>query len=200
MIVIVVVCKQRWSCFFYFVESDIKLFANILIILMFTAFPTANGEQKATESQVKVAFLERFTRFVTWPDQSQMDKPEFDFELVVFGDNPFGEILQATYAKQKIKNKKVRIKITSKITDCADADLLFISSGMEEQLEEVLKAVEGKPVLTVSDSKGFAQRGVMINLYISSNQPNFEINETVVSKSTLKFSHLLLQKAGRLVK
>ena len=58
--------------------------------------------------------------------------------------------------------------------------------------------MSGKPVLTVGDSQGFAERGVLINLFEESGYLRFDINMAAVQASPLKFSSRLL-RLGRQV-
>jgi len=56
-----------------------------------------------------------------------------------------------------------------------------------------LDQLKGEPVLTVSDTERFAQRGEMIAPVNVDNQFRFEINATIASGARLKISPSLLQ-------
>lgn len=161
---------------------------------------TVIADHKALESQVKAAFLERFTRFVTYPERTNIYNIDEPFQIILLGENSFGKTLEEVYRKQKILNKPVSIKYAKKLSELDSANLVFISQSYSGKLEDVINYLADKPILTVSDTKGYCERGVMINLLILDNNLSFEINEKTVSKSSLKMSHLLLQKAARLVK
>jgi hypothetical protein len=51
------------------------------------------------------------------------------------------------------------------------------------------------PVLTVSDTTGFAEQGVLINFYVSQKRLHFEINEPAFRKAPLSVSTRLLEIA-----
>ena len=151
------------------------------------------------EYTLKAAFLERFTRFVDWPVESGIADTSNSFVLGVIGKNPFGAILERVYSTQKIKNKKVKILHISNPNEIHGCNLLFISESKKKELDKILSLTKNKPILTVSDTKGFAKEGVLINFYLAGNKVRFEINESAVRTSGLSMSYLLL-KSARIIK
>jgi len=150
---------------------------------------------QATEYTVKAAFLERFTRFIEWPESSAIADTSKPFILGVIGKNPFALILEEFYANQKIRNKKVEIRYFSSPDGIEKCHLLFISHSSKNQLSRILSRTRNKPILSVSDTKKFAEEGVLINFYIVENKIRFEINESAARKSGLSISYLLLNMA-----
>jgi len=151
---------------------------------------------QATEDKLKAVFLERFTRFVEWPDHhSEFSDTSRPFVIKVIGKNPFNSSLEDLYTNAKIKNKKVEIDYISNISDIDSCHILYISNSMENSLERILEYTKSKPILTVSEHKGFAERGVIINFFVTNNKLRFEINESSLSQSKLYMSYLLLNVA-----
>ena len=148
-----------------------------------------------SEYKIKAVFLEHFTRFIEWPKSSGVADPSTPFIIEVIGENPFGSILDEIYTKQKIKNKKVEIRYISTPDEIADCQILFISNSSRNILPEILSRTRNKPILTVSDTKGFAQKKVLINFYLSGDKIKFEINEEAVHESGLVVSYMLLNLA-----
>jgi hypothetical protein len=56
--------------------------------------------------------------------------------------------------------------------------ILFISASEESQLKQILGALEGMSVLTVSDLPQFSQRGGMVQFVLDSKKVRFEVNLT----------------------
>ena len=73
--------------------------------------------------------------------------------------------------------------------------LLFIGKTTKNNLQKLFEHLKNKPVLTVSDTKGYGESGVLFNLYLSDNNIRFEINEEAVKNSGLYISYLLMQMA-----
>jgi hypothetical protein len=166
----------------------------LIVIFGFLIIPIIVFSQ-TEEYTIKAVFLERFTRFIEWPGESEINDTTKPFVISVIGKNPFGNILEETYSAQKILNKNVEIRYISKIDQIEKTNILFISKSKDKELSKILSYTKGKPILTVGDTKGFAKKGVMINFYLSSGKLRFEINETAVKESGLSMSYLLLQVA-----
>ena len=148
-----------------------------------------------SESTMKAVFLEHFTRFIEWPESSNVADPSSPFFIGVIGENPIELILDQIYAEQNIKNKKVEILHFSTVDEICDCHILFIPSSSKERLPEILLYTKEKPILTVSDTKGFAEKGVHINFYLAGDKIKFEINEGAVHEAGLIMSYRLLSLA-----
>jgi hypothetical protein len=153
------------------------------------------SQKLAQEYELKAAYLERFTRFIDWPENNDIYNQNEAFCITILGDNPFGDLLNKLYSKQKVKDKKVILKYISNIDDLGHCDLLFIAPSAKSQVKKILKVLGNKPVLTIAQSSGLAAQGIMINLYIEDETIKFEINEKAIKKTGMQVRHLLLQKA-----
>lgn len=167
-----------------------KIWLTVFLMVIGLHVPCFGQEQEY--QTLKAVWLERFTRFIEWPDSSDVSDPSAPFIVAVIGENPFGPILGRAYAEQKIKNKKVEILYISTPDEIADCHLLFISSSGKNNLPEILSRTRNKPILTVGDTEGFAQKKVLINFYLSGKKVKFEINEKAVDESGLVMSYMLL--------
>jgi len=147
------------------------------------------------EYRIKAGFLGKFTQFVDWPSGPAHTDSSSPFIIAVIGDNPFGTLLEDLYQGRKIKDRSIEIRYLQKVRDISEVDLLFISRSEQSNLDKILARTGNRPILTVSDSKGFCERGVLINFYKSEGYIRFEINYTAVLKSGLHFSSRLLKLA-----
>ena len=136
-----------------------------------------------TETEIKAVYLERFTRFIEWPKPAASADASQPFVLGIVGENPFGSTLNGIYKNIKIKNRNVLIAFYSNKAQIRKCDLLYISPSEKDNVESILAGIAEKPILTVGDSKGFAEKGVHINLYRKNNKLYYEINESALLKS-----------------
>jgi len=166
----------------------------ILILLLDICFAYSVPAQ-SREYSLKAAYIERFTRFVEWPDSSGINDTTYPFILGVIGENPFGSILENYFSTQKIQNNIVEIRNISDPEEISELQLLFISRSEKNKLLEILSFTKGKPILTIGDTEGFAEEGVIISMYIEEEFIRFEINESAVHESELLISYLLLSSA-----
>jgi hypothetical protein len=64
-------------------------------------------------------------------------------------------------------------------------------------LSEALEGLNSAPVLTIGDTDGYAQRGIMINMYLEDKRVRFEINAEAARTAGLRISAKLLKLAGK---
>lgn len=168
----------------------------LFLLLLFTA---ASGSAQDREYQIKAEFLERFTRFIEWPADSPVSDPSSPFTICVIGENPYGTYLQDLADVERIHKKQIEVREISSVAEISSCNLLFISKSAKAALTSILNFTGEKPILTVSDTPGFAGRGVLINFYEDLGYVRFEINPGAAQRSGLRFSSRLL-KLGRLIK
>jgi len=137
--------------------------------------------------------MERFTRFIEWPDRTFPDDSTKPFRILVIGDNPFGPNFEKLFPQTSIKGRKVEVDYESKLDTSQPYPMIFIASNMTYELPSILKHTYDKPIITVSDTKGFGAQGVLINFFVERNRIRFEINQETARMRGLKISHLLLQ-------
>lgn len=137
--------------------------------------------------------LEKISSFIEW--QNENAENENIFVIGIIGNHKFGKVMEETYANRKIHGKKLAVIFIEDNSEINKCDVIFIPKLNKDKLNEILEFVKKKPVLTISDTKGYAEKGVHINFYTEKNNIRFEINEKSVKESGLKMNHLLLSLA-----
>jgi len=172
-----------------------KLVLFSLIVVLFCADTLAVYGQTMAEYELKSGFLYRICKYTQWPTPPGPDKP---FIISILGKIPGGQEIHIPPANT-IAGRKI---VTRKIEQPAGidgSDVLFIASSEANRLEAILDYTAGKPILTVGDTRGFAQRGVMVNYYIQNDRVRFEINYEACKNASLQM-HSQLFAIGRVVK
>ncbi|HEV2329359.1 MAG TPA: YfiR family protein [Verrucomicrobiae bacterium] len=146
-----------------------------------------------SEYQVKAAFLYNFGKFVEWPanDFASTNSP---LVIGIYGDNPFGNDLDAVVRGRNINGHPV---VTREVTlnELKSCQILFIARSKQKSINEILRALDGAGVLTVTENMDPTEPGVMINFVLQSDRIRFEINNTEAEKVGLKLSSKLLMLA-----
>jgi len=166
--------------------------ACLLLLIIGKRIP---GFSQPSEYLLKAVFLEKFTRFIDWPDAVHPADSTGLFIIGILGEDPFDVDLETVYKNQKIKNRPVRVRNCQQIHEVDDCDLLFISQSEKDRIPEIISSVEGKPILTVSDSDEFSGKGVIINMFVTNNKVRFEIDEQAIQRAGFHVSYLLLKEA-----
>lgn len=153
----------------------------------------ASAPPPSPENAVKAAFLVNFTLFVEWPDRA-LPGGDAPVTIGVWGENPFGQLLQDIVRERSGKGRPVRIVEVRSVEEASACQVVFLS-GSEEDLRSRLEKLGPQPVLTVGDAPGFLADGGMIRFVTVGNKVRFEVDDKAAARSELKLSSRLLQLA-----
>jgi len=143
------------------------------------------------EYQVKAAFLFNFVQFVEWP-AGAFANSNTPICIGILGEDPFGAALEETVRGETVQGRKLIVQRSRRVEELKNCHLIFISKSETERIAAILGDLDPLPVLTVSETQGFAQRGGIINLYLAGNKVRFEINPAAARRKGLKISSELL--------
>jgi len=146
------------------------------------------------DQQVKAAFVLNFLKFVTWPEGPTA--PDAPIEVVVLGADDVARAIEHASAGQQIAGRAIKVRAVRRAGDIgAGPQLLFIGAAERDRLPVLLRAFEGRPVLTVGDGTGYGAAGVVLNFYTSDTRIRFEANTTAAARARLQISSHLLRLA-----
>jgi len=154
--------------------------------------------RKPTEYEVKAAYIYNFAKFIEWPTRFR-DRDDA-IHVCVIGDDPISHSL-ADIDGKSVLGRKIGIRRNVVLQNLGGCEIVFISRSAREQLSRILETINGFSVLTIGDTKGFAEQGVLINFYMENKRVLFEINPKAADRAGLKISSNLLRLArivGRL--
>lgn len=172
-------------------NSSRKKYTIILAIFLLLVNLSFTGQPD--EYVIKAVLIEKISSFVEWPEEKTPDNNTFTIGII--NNHRFGNILEKTYENRKILGMKLIVKFIEEDLEINNCDAIFIPRVNKEKLADILDFVKKKPILTISDTKGYAEKGIHINFYTEENNIRFEINEKSVKESGLKMNHLLLSLA-----
>lgn len=147
------------------------------------------------EYVIKGVLLEKISTFVEWPDEEKVKNNKDKFVVGIIGNHKFGKVLKELYSNHKIQNKELVVKYIYSNPEINECRAIFIPKLNNDELKEIIEFVRKKPILTISDSRGYAEKGIHINFYTVENNIRFEINESAVKESGILMNHLLLSLA-----
>jgi len=170
--------------------KNLNIIVRILLIFIISVL-SLDIYSQVQEYAVKAVLLKKFTLFVEWPEECGMDNKSEPFIISVIGDNDFGDILESTYANQKINGKEVQINYINEIHEIDNSHILFISSSKKDDILNIISYTHDKPILTIGDTKGYGDMGVILNLFKRKNRVNFTLSKESAKNSNLYISYLL---------
>jgi hypothetical protein len=170
------------------------LLGCVCLWLACVGLATAEDSPAAMEYQVKAAYLYNFTKFIDWPSNN-FTSADAPIVIGIMGENPFGKTLDDLVKGEVVRGHPLIIKRLNPGEDWRGCQVLFISHFEKDQLASLLQQLKGNPVLTVSDSSGFAEQGGIINFVIIQGKVKLEINPDAATAAGLQISSKLLRLA-----
>jgi hypothetical protein len=168
------------------------LFPLSLMLLQVSSLAYAKEDSGPEEYQIKAAFIFEFAKFVEWPPAA-LPKPSSPLIVGVLGENPFHDALEKTIKCKKVDEHPVIFMQFRTATDANNCHILFISRSEKARLPQILKQLNGRNVLTVSEMPGFTKAGGIINFVVNGTNQGFQINNDAANRAGLKISSKLLR-------
>lgn len=171
-----------------------RILLHILLILgFFSAAVPTQAASASDEYQIKAAYLYNFAKFITWPDSSITDENE-PFIIGVLGPDSFNGSLKPLTAKT-VNKRPIVIRQFKKPEEVEHCQILYLEFTDDKPLEQTLKELSDKAIVTVSDQKGFAVHGGIIQFIKLRDRLRFIINKTIADKQNIKIGSQLLSLA-----
>ena len=150
------------------------------------AYASGDGRAATSEVELKAAFVLQLIKFVTWPEAQATD----DLDIVVLQDERVRSLLAAMASGKRVRGKAV--SVADDIDPSSPPEVVFLGNGSSGTS---LPGLRGAPTLTISDARGFARRGGMIELVRNGAQIRIEVNRGALHASGLKISSRVLDLA-----
>jgi hypothetical protein len=173
----------------------------LFLFLLFSAGSEAGegwfGPPRANPYQVKAAFIYNFLQFIELPARPHQG-PNAPLNIAVLGEDPFDQAFEP-FQGERVHGRPLKIQVVPSGQDCKEAHVLFLTASERFRLPQLVRQAQALGQLTIGDTEGFAQQGVMINFYEEQRKIRFEINlEAAKAGRVVISSHLL--KLARIVK
>lgn len=175
-------CARKQLCINYFSVWS-------LCWLLLLGYSSLTLAEQPSEYRLKVAFLYNFSAYTEWPSL-----PDHVLNLCIHGEDPFGENLQHLQHK-KAHEHEIVIQHTKNTEDLPGCQIVFITRSSIDNLSDIIKQLDEMPILTIADTPGASQQGVILNMAIKEGKVTFEANVAIAKRNRLKLSSQLLRFA-----
>ena len=115
--------------------------------------------------------------------------------MCVGGEGPFSPDLEQEFQKHAVGTAPVAIRSVKRGANLRACHIVFVTSSASEQAAGIIENLKGSNVLTVGETKGFAERGGIINFQTEENKLRFEINLDATKQTPLTISSKVLALA-----
>jgi hypothetical protein len=152
--------------------------------------PAAAAESR--EFEVKAVFLFSFAQFVEWQPGAFQNAGD-PIVIGILGSDPFGAYIDEAVSGEKVNDRAIVIRRFSSVEDVGACHILFISESEVSRLGQILVALKGRSILTVSDIDHFSLDGGMIRFVMEKNKVRLRINNDAAMSAGLRISSKLLR-------
>ena len=160
-----------------------KLFKYLLPFILLNVSLSAYE----SEDKLKTVIVGKVAKYISWNDCSSKT-----FVITVLNSS-YSELFDEVYFDKKIKSKPVVIRHIDNIYDLGVTDILFISELGEFTLDEVFMMSKNRNILTVSDMRGFAQKGGNLQLYFVGQKLKLKMNVDAMQEEGFHVKRTLLK-------
>lgn len=157
--------------------------------LILTPGMAAAAEADSLEYAVKATYLYKFGIYVEWPGTT-FSNPSTALNLCLVGDDPFGSTLDTAVSGQRVDGRAIVVRRLKTVGRDSGCHILYIGNSETQRTNQVIEAIRGSGVLTVSDSRGTSVG--IINFVIKDNRVRFNIDEDAAAQNGLVISSKLL--------
>ena len=154
----------------------------------------ASAADESVEYAVKAAFLYKFGSFVEWP-ATAFASPTSPFQLCVVGEDPFGAALDKAVSGQQIARRPVEVRRLKTVKPDSGCHIAYLAASETQRLAQIIEALRGSSVLTVSDGRSPGVATGIINFVIKDDRVRFDIDDEAAAQNRLALSSKLLSVA-----
>jgi hypothetical protein len=170
----------------------LKLLAAIACGLLGGLSSAARAADASLEYPIKATFLEKFGEFVSWPPGALVGTAAFT--ICVLGEDPFGPTLDRAVSGHTLDGHPMSVRRINGVNDTTGCQVLYV--GRMRAAADVLNALAGRPILTVTDDATWTgtPKGI-IHFTVRDNRVRFAIDDAAAAGDGLAISSKLLSIA-----
>jgi hypothetical protein len=161
---------------------------KLYIVVGFILLPALLRAQ-TTNHQVYALFIVNIAKYSSWPTAHT------EMQITVLGKTKVYDEL----VKQNGKNVNGTVKV-NQVDDVAalgSPNIIYLADGKSGALDEVLKAIEGKAVMIITEREGLYKKGAGFSFVVLENSTlRFDINSTDLEKRQIKVAKNLAALAN----
>ncbi len=110
--------------------------------------------------------------------------------------NKFGTLFTDIFKNVTINGKDVKILYIEDIKNLQKTNILFVFTTHINELNQIFSSIKDKNILTISNMRGFAQRGGMVQIYSQNQKLKIKINLKKVNEEDIYIHSALLRIAS----
>ena len=146
--------------------------------------------QSTSAPDMKAAYLLNFARFVEWP--ADTPPPGSPLIMCIVNDGAVATALEQTTKGRVVEGHPlsvVRLGAKGTLPMC---HVLYLAALDQKALLDMIAALDGRLVLTVSDVPRFARNGGMVELFVEDGKLRMAANVDALQRAKVRLSSRVL--------
>lgn len=165
-----------------------------MLLVWLSSAAAQTVQQGVLEWQVKAAYLYKFGSYIEWPPAAFASQ-DSALKIGISGADTLADELLEIIAGRTINGRPVTVRKLRRDDPVTGFNILFIGKSNPSRLADMLAAVKGQPVLTVTESEDGLAVGSMINFVMIDGKLRFEVAPKAALLGNLAISARLLTVA-----
>jgi hypothetical protein len=159
--------------------------------IAFTGVPAA--AQSVSAPGLKAAYLFNFAQFVEWPaDAVPTGAP---LALCIVNDGAVASALEQTVKGRNVLGHALIVIRLAPVATLPTCHVIYLGGSDQKYSIDILEALNGRLVLTVSDVPRFARFGGMVELFLEGGRMRIAVNTDALQRGKVRLSSRVLQLA-----
>jgi hypothetical protein len=161
-----------------------------LLLVISVLFISQCIKAQTTNYAAYSLFVASFSKYASWPQTGN------DFKITVLGKSKIYDELMKITANKNVNGLVYKITQVENVNEIGDTQILFIPDNKSSNLDDVVKATSGKPVMIVTEREGLLKKGADFSFLIIDNKLKFDVNASNLEKRNIKVSSNLVSIAN----
>ena len=153
-----------------------------ILLLAFCVAASFSAKAQTTNYQVYALFVVNIAKYSSWPNASS------DMEITVIGKTKvYDELLKQN--GKNVNGHVIKVKQVESVADIGQPNILYVADGKSGSIDEILLAIQGKPVMVIGERESLFKKGAGFSFVILENGTlRYDINNTDLEKRQIKVS------------
>ena len=168
-----------------------RFFQFFIVCLYLFSGSAHPAPQRYEEYAIKTAFLYRSLHYVEW---STINGNKNHISICIQKPDKFSETIHSLN-KRKVNGRTISVTNIASYDDAMECNVLYIPAEKPAVVKQILRQFQNSNILTISDRRGFADYGVILNFPVVNHKVVIEVNVDAANKQSIRFSAKLLRIA-----
>lgn len=127
-----------------------RLLLRLVLLAVVSGVAAVGIAEVSKEFQLKAVFLWRLAQFTEWPADA-FESAANPIVICVLGEDPFGDALDSAVENETAHGRRLIVQRHRSIDQMRNCHILYLSAAFARRPRDIVSALAGKSVLTVSD-------------------------------------------------